>query len=361
MNTWKPGLFLIVIFASLFAVIPQATAYCAIATNYGMAPDYDCDGVIDDLDNCQSVNNADQRDMNRNGIGDVCDLLIEEIVVNPDNHLRQGEIAHVTVRIVNSYEAGIGDITINVKNSELGIDASQALPYLPRGETAALDFWIVIPKCAKVKTYDLSVSAIADGSTETQKQSVVVDKGDVCGTPSGPLDYTIVNVFNQADIDRGEDVIIPVKIINLGDNQATYDLAVNDLGNWGTWRIDPNPRMTLAAGHADTAYLYIQSERVDAGVKTVELTVTSGKQKTTVPIDLYVRVPKEKAAVPWGFLLLQIIFIIILLALIIAVIVIALRKPRKASGSEPDMSTKSVPRKTVKIEDAEKKKLETYY
>ena len=360
MRAWISSLLIIAVLSVIFAV-PPATAYCSIGTNFGMMPDLDCDGIIDDVDNCPSVPNANQGDMNRNSIGDLCDLLIEEIMVNPDNHLRQGEIAHLTVRVVNKYEAGIGNIDVTVKNTELGIDAKQTLPYIPQGEVAALDFWIVIPKCARAKSYDLSVTASADGSSETQRQSIIVDKSNACGTASGPLDYTIINVFNQADIEPGQDLIIPIKLVNLGDTQATYDLGVSDLGNWGTWRIDPAPRATLAAGHSDTLYLYLQSEEyVEAGKKSIELNVASAKQSTTVPIDLYVRVPKQKSA-PWGPVLLQILFIIILLALIIAVVVIAVRKPRTSRIDVDKKTETKTPRKIVKIEEAEKSKLETYY
>jgi hypothetical protein len=35
--------------------------------------DTDGDGIIDDIDNCVEVANADQADSNMNGIGDACD------------------------------------------------------------------------------------------------------------------------------------------------------------------------------------------------------------------------------------------------------------------------------------------------
>ncbi len=38
--------------------------------------DGDNDGVVDPLDNCPTVPNPDQRDSNRNGMGDVCEGLV---------------------------------------------------------------------------------------------------------------------------------------------------------------------------------------------------------------------------------------------------------------------------------------------
>jgi hypothetical protein len=40
--------------------------------------DRDCDGVLDSIDNCIDVANSDQRDFERDGIGDVCDPCVAE-------------------------------------------------------------------------------------------------------------------------------------------------------------------------------------------------------------------------------------------------------------------------------------------
>ncbi len=45
---------------------------CVVAG--GGAADTDSDGILDNVDNCPAVSNADQKDSNRDGKGDVCDL-----------------------------------------------------------------------------------------------------------------------------------------------------------------------------------------------------------------------------------------------------------------------------------------------
>ena len=45
-------------------------------------PDTDGDGLLDDVDNCRDVANADQADRDGDGIGDVCDNCAE--TANPD-------------------------------------------------------------------------------------------------------------------------------------------------------------------------------------------------------------------------------------------------------------------------------------
>jgi hypothetical protein len=349
----------IVLLVLLVLVQSAAAQGCMLGSNYGPLPDYDCDGVADSMDNCPGVNNADQADMNRNGVGDFCDLLIEEIIVNPDNRLRQGEIAHVTVRVINNHETPIQDVTIRVSNTELGIDAQQPISLVPRGEQAVVDFWLKIPKCAATKTYRLSVGATStQGFTETQSENIIVEKNTVCGQPSGALDYTIINVFNEVDIEQGGTALVPISITNLGDTQATYDMSVADLGNFGTWRIDPAAKLTLQAGHKDTAYLYLQTEPgFRGGARDVVLTVTSGQQTTKIPIHVHVR--SYKSSVPPIFSVFQIIFIIFLLLLIIAAIVIAVKhRPKSRVLQSKDESPRQ--KRTVAVEETGKK-LETYY
>jgi len=399
----KPHLWgIILVLALTIAVIPATHAQpgCAIATESGMIPDSDCDGVPDALDNCPAVANSDQRDMNRNGVGDACDLLISEIIVNPDNHLRQGDFAHITIRVLNNRDGALQDITINARNKELGIDAIGNIPYVPVGETGQTDFWLKIPKCATTQSYPLSITASfkepANGAAanEVQTETIYVDKG-ACGTPNGSLDNTVITVFNKLDVDEGGSVLLPVSIANLGDGQATYDLSLQDMGNLGTWRIDPASRMKLASGVRSNANLYLQIERgVGAGTRTLQLTVTSDNQKTTIPIELYVRSP-VKTAVPFAFIAFQFIFVIVLVLLIIAAIIIAIRHNKRKNGSGTDRgnhkvepyydtavsaktakkvetktdekeilttkSGKTKTRKTVAVENAGKDRMETYY
>jgi hypothetical protein len=362
----------LVIASASATTVQAATDGCFIQTwtTLGMAyqSDRDCDGAIDATDNCPSIANADQKDMNRNGRGDVCDLLIEEIIVNPDNHLLQGEIAHITTRIVNNRDTPISGVTITVKNTALGIDATKTLPFIPQGDVAVVDFWLVIPKCANVKSYDLSVSAThLGGTTESQRETIYVEKGTVCGTKNTTMDFTVVKVLDRFDLDRGDSAVTPITITNLGDRQATYDLSVKDL-DFGTWRIDPAPRMTLAAGHEDEAYLYLSTNpNAQPGTRTLQLTVTSDGKTTTVPITVYVRAPIQRSILP--FILLQLFIILILLALIIMTVVLAVRyrKERKTkdgphAGNTHNASNASEkPRRTVAVEPAGKPKLETYY
>lgn len=339
----------LILISILVALVPQAhaAAGCAILTSAGPAPDFDCDGTPDGLDNCPEIPNSGQHDVNRNGVGDVCDLLIEEVVVEPDNRLRQGEFAHVVIRMINNRPFPIHDVEITARNERLEIDAAHRIPFVPSGEQAIADFWLKIPKCADTGRYGLSVaSAFEGGSAEVQTQTLFVDEGTACGTQDGPLDTTIVNVFGKVDIDQGDSILTPITITNLGDSQATYHLGVEGVSGWGTWRIDPAASLQLQAGHQDTAYLYLDAENFAAGTKKVTLKVTSEGQQTLVPITVFVRAP-AKSQIPFAAILQGLLIGLLILLLLVAIVIGIVRLMRE--------------RETVAIEPVKKKEVKTYY
>jgi Zn-dependent metalloprotease len=72
-------------------------------------PDDDNDGVLDGADNCPTTANADQRDINRNGIGTACDPT-EQIVIDPYERfvlgdprfrLERDQVIHLPIDVVS--------------------------------------------------------------------------------------------------------------------------------------------------------------------------------------------------------------------------------------------------------------------
>lgn len=324
---------------------------CAVEGPGGYIPDSDCDGTPDRFDNCPSSPNSQQEDMNRNGVGDACDLLIEEILVMPDTHVRSGEFAHLLVRMINNRDRPLQDISAVVENDRLDVREVRGLDFLPAGESAELDFWFRIPKCARAQEYDLTITTrLADGA-QVHEIPIVVEQGEACGTADGPLDATIINVVGKVDIDRGQSALIPITITNLGESQATYHLAMGDLGEWGVWRIDPRASVTIPAGHEDAAYLHLQTNgRTKAGTAVLELIITADGQQTRIPIDVYVRAPFRSAAPIWP-VILQAGVILLLIALIVAAIIVAVIHLRETGDDK----------KAPAIERVNEKKIKTNY
>ena len=401
MKTQRWGIFLVVLLTAML-FLPAVRAYsCNIVSVEGNMLDADCDGVPNELDNCPMVNNPDQLDTNRNGIGNACDKLIEEIIVMPDAHVWQGNIAHISVKVNNNHDSTLRDVKVSIVNKDLEYDASETIPVFPAGEDAVLDFWLTIPKCATPKTYSLSIqSAFQDPSTkvkviETSSQQIVVEKSNVCGIKDGALDNTIIQVFNKVELDRSESTIMPINIVNLDPAQKTYQMSIVDLGSVGTWRIDPATSMIIPGGHDSTSYLYLQAERFAApGEYTIYLTVSSGTQKTSVPIHLYVRETVPPNSNNMFVVFLQLFLIFFVMALIVVAIVLAIRMRNKkakqkvepyydnksatasnvsasaaaktstkanASNTASKSAKSSKNTKTVAVEPAEKAKRKTYY
>jgi uncharacterized membrane protein len=347
---WLVGGILAVLF---LALLPSLHASCAVFMGDGFAEDTDCDASPDLYDNCPLIPNPDQNDLNRNGAGDSCDLIMDDIVVQPDSHVQQGELVPITIRLLNTQLTSYGNAVVRITNKDLNIDVSQTIPFIPPGETGTYDLWLKIPRCAEPKAYTITVTAIYTSTVKrsaTTTSTITVEPGKLCTGKATTLQDSIINVLDRVDIDRGDRTIIPITVANLGTTTKSYQLSVQDLGSFGTWRIEPRTAVTLAPDEDETVYMYLDTEsNVPAGHKTVMLTITSGKTKADIPIDVYVRVPLMGQGFGWQHIL-QVFLIIVLVILIIVAVITGLR-------AKPHMPPP--PRKKVAIEKAEK--VETYY
>jgi len=81
------GVAQVCLFYETAGCIPGATEAVVVNGSFSLdtgAPDSDGDGVGDDVDNCLLVSNADQRDTNGDGFGNICDTdLNNDCIANP--------------------------------------------------------------------------------------------------------------------------------------------------------------------------------------------------------------------------------------------------------------------------------------
>jgi len=344
-------------------------------TASGWQPDVDCDTVPDRYDNCPSQTNVDQYDRNRNGFGDACDLLIDYITVEPNNRLKQGNFAKLSVSMINNRDGPVGDVLIRVASSSLDIQQQLSLEMVPAGEQARLDFWLKIPKCASTGRHDVTITSgftepyTHDHVTEVEETTFIIEKGDLCGSENGPLDNTIIEAFHNVVVDRTDSTIIPVRLTNFNPSQADYHVMVEDLGTWGNWRFDPSADVQLPSGKHATLYLYLETEAyAPAGTKTITITVTADNQQTTIPIDVYVRAPMEKARVMGTFfvqlalIILAVLIVGFILALAVGHFIRRHEKPKKKRTKKAAVkNTPKKARKKVAVENVTKQKRKTYY
>jgi hypothetical protein len=370
---------------------PALAQGCGVATSAGWLADADCDSAPDAIDNCPGIPNSNQADANRNGAGDACDAVIGESAIRPDAHVKGGEIARYVARIGNNRAGPIPDLVIAVRNTELGIDVREEIGEVALGQSADVSLYMRVPRCAAAKVYRLSVASTftepSTGERTVEEQSVplTVERSDACTAAPSPFDETIVSVPGEIGIDRGEGVVIPITITNLGEAQRTYHVATDDLQGWASWRIDP-PSVIVPAGSEGQLALYIESsEEGTPGLHTVHITVTTENKTTTASVDVLVRAPLEVARRGGAFLVQAALVLGFLIIAIVLIALIARRYNNRHRGmgehahersdsgdgasidESPPPVQQSAPmqqqkrRTTVKIERTDEQQMETYY
>lgn len=197
--------------------------------------DYDLDGVVDTLDNCPETPNREQRDANRDGIGDAC-LDLYTIVFSPDppSALEAGEVFSVSGAIVKTDLAdpnspmprfrGPIDL-LTIPDGGLG---RQAVPAL--GNTFTFDglafaragVWrlVLASSIGKAESGDIVVSAAAAAAIVLQAPSDAI-----AGEPF-TISATIYDAFG-----------------NVADYNAPAELTTTDA------RAEIPPTGSFSAGH----------------------------------------------------------------------------------------------------------------
>lgn len=358
--------------------LPEA---CAIMTLNGFLPDSDCDGVHDAIDNCIQIANADQWDTNHNGLGDACDLMIEHIDVSPSVILRANEFFSLNIMLLNHQGAPIHDVDVEIKNADLNYRTQTDVPVIAAGEARNIEFLLKIPRCTTEKTYPLTITTryLAEGQehVETTTQNIKVVPGGECNTPMTVLENTVIETFHDRDIDAGETTIIPIRVVNLNPNAVSYELRVDGMDNWATFRVDPDNEFTLPSGHDTTRYIAIETEEWEPlGENTIYLVVSTADEEESIPITLRVRQTVGRANIQKLRQAIEVTLILVLFVLLIVGLIIAYKKmneddepkdiddiykqegidkaepekqraPKKASGINKNATSKKTAKKTL--------------
>jgi hypothetical protein len=210
---------------------PQGCA-CDIGSFELMNPDTDCDGILNENDNCPVVPNPDQADTNGDGLGDACthDLAILKLT------------GPKTVKLTRRKPEQLGKITVQIQNQSSHdeiIDNAEDLAALVHLTVDALDTSNTCPDLAANLVPDrLDFPLVLAPKKKLTVSFEVVFTGDCIPDPlkttksnPGHEDYRLIATVDHSAL----------------DGQADAD-PIDDICPHSVeppFRIDPNPDGTL--------------------------------------------------------------------------------------------------------------------
>ncbi|MFH1916288.1 MAG: hypothetical protein ABIJ21_03410 [Nanoarchaeota archaeon] len=316
-----------------FKPTPEPNTQCIIQDRLTgrTLPDFDCDDVPDDRDNCPDTPNTNQKDLNKNGIGDACDLILSYFEVVPD-WVRAGESFTVKVGIRNKFGYDLEDVKLTLRLEGLGITQAKNIPSLMSGETEDLDFLVDISECTEAKTYTVKLSIDSrarDVLIATGKIKVVEGK---CFAEN--RNVNIVDLYNIQDVPAGGNALYPLRITNTDSYAKSYTLRLVGIDGWGGYSFDTGSVVVVPANTEMTvnAHVYANSD-APSGEKTFMAEIRHANEVEQVILGASVK-SEEKSDLALSIRILQIVLGILVVAGIVVGIayLIATRRTREQAA-----------------------------
>lgn len=317
-----------IIIAVLFALSAlPAMAYepvfsgCVIAQNGKALPDVECDAIPDPFDNCPLTKNPEQADIDRNGVGDACDLLISDIIIEPEPPV-QGRSMVATVRITNNRQYPMRNLDVKLDVPKLGLAATEEVGIINPGERVSTELLVRIPECAPAKPTDVVAYVtypFAPGQQEVFSIPIkvpIVPSG-TCAAEVG--DKTIVNILEIQDIDA-DGALYPFTIHNTQAESKAYVLSVEGHEQWGIAEINPGTVIVIPPGESRDGAIQVWAREGMQGRKSFTLTVQARDDTKQVVLLANIPEPLRMTAAPaekliWGLGAFVLILIIVALVL----------------------------------------------
>lgn len=263
---------------SVAAVFPGDPGFrgCVIATSEGALSDVDCDKAPDPFDDCPFVANPDQVDRDENGIGDACDLVIDEIDIEPETPM-QGRSMLTTVGVFNARAYPMRNLVVKVEVPRLGLANSEEISLINPGERVLRELVVRVPDCAPPKFTDVVVMIeypYAPGQKEVFSQAVKVPvvPGETCA--GGVIDdKTVVNIIEMQDVHPQSGALYPFTIHNNQPESKAYVLSVSGMDEWGASEINPGTVIVIPPGESREGAIQIWAYPGVSGKKSFSFNV----------------------------------------------------------------------------------------
>lgn len=314
----------LILIAGVAAELPQAGfSGCVIADRGQALRDVDCDRTPDAFDNCPFTNNPDQVDRDQNGIGDACDLVIDEIVIEPDTPM-QGRSMVATVYLMNNRAYPMRNMVVKLEAPRLGVASSEEISLIAPGERQSRELLVRVPECAPLRLTDIVIIAeypFAPGQKEVFSQALKapVVSGGTCAGETGS-DKTIVNILEVQDVNGEDGALYPFTIHNKQPESKAYVLSASGLEDWGYAEIHPGTVIVIPAGESRDGAIQVWARSGVVGRKSFTFTVEA--RDDTKQIMLLANVPERLTPADEGSQIFFALLAFLLILLVIGLIVI---------------------------------------
>lgn len=278
----KTFVLLLIVLAAPFtlAVVPGDPGFrgCVMLLPDGQFQDTDCDRVPDVVDNCPLSENPDQSDVDHNVIGDMCDLVVDEIILQPSEPI-QGRSMVIQASLFNNRPYPMRNMIVKAELPRLGQVVSQPLPIIAPGQRLQTELLLRVPECAPPVLTDIVVYAeypVAPGQKEVFSRALrvpVVPSG-LCSLDPGQ-ELTVVDIIELQDIHPENGAVYPFTIKNNWPESKAYVLSVQGMESWGTATIEPGSVVVVAPGSSREGVIIVHAYNGQTGRKAFTFSVNA--------------------------------------------------------------------------------------
>ena len=339
---------IIVFLISVLSLSVVSAQTCMISTGIGnrLLPDTDCDRIIDMEDNCPFIANPMQRDAERNGLGDVCDLYFESINTQPSDFVYNGRAFNAIITLQNNRDYNLRNLKIRVLVPELNLESVQYIDNLEVCDIKTIELMLRAPQCVPTGYYKIIVEAsftnmLGDKEAILGLTSIRVVSDQYCQMVienNQTIGNTIIDVMQIQDVYQVTEAVFPIRITNMESSDKEYIFSITGLDDWGNSRLEPGSLIIVPSNTESMMNLYIRAKKDSApGERNFVVSVQSGNE---IQRFLLIANIKQTGEVDKTFLwmfTLRIVLISGLILLILVALFIGIKKYFTNIKSEQNM------------------------
>lgn len=143
------------------------------------------------------------------------------------------------------------------------------------------------------------------------------------------------------DVLRGGNVYYRVQVFNTDDQPHTVQVGLSDVGDWATYRVDPQPVFTIQPNEKQDAYIYLKvDDNAQPGVTYFDVTATYGQVQERAGVKIAVLQPLQTSTAdqlkPY---IIGLAVLLVLAAIIFVIYAYGKNKDNENGGDDDDFIT----------------------